>query len=181
MANSLRKGWGRQRLREGPRRRDQPSRRPHQQKAVTGWGPAIPQVGLGSRVRHGERGLACLGGTDPSSQTALKVQSWHHRTRATPSTHTCPPHMRLRNSTQDQRRRTGPPRCPAMMQPPQDPPVATPAAYAGAAAAAAPGTKNGSELGRLLGKANCNPSPAVKFALHQALRKYKAGHSPLTS
>ncbi|KAL1787151.1 regulator of G-protein signaling 19 isoform X1 [Sigmodon hispidus] len=71
--------------------------------------------------------------------------------------------MRLRNSTQDQRRQTGPPRCPAMMQPPQDPPVETPAAYAGAAAAAVPGTKNVSELGRLLGKASCNLSPAVKF------------------
>ncbi|XP_036040235.1 uncharacterized protein LOC118581950 [Onychomys torridus] len=75
----------------------------------------------------------------PDSQAAVTVQSWHHRTWATPSTHPCPPHMRLRNSTQDQRRRTGPPRCPAMMQLPQDPPVAIPAAYAGAAAAAAPG------------------------------------------
>lgn len=68
-----------------------------------------------------------------------------------------------------------------MMQPPQDLPVETPAAYAGAAAVAVPGTKNGNELGRFLGKTSYNPSPAVKSALHQALRKYRAGHSPLTS
>lgn len=117
----------------------------------------------------------------PGSYAAVRVQSWHHRIWATPSTHPCPPHMRLRNSTQGQRRQTGLPRCPAMTQPPQDLPVAIPAAYAGAAAVAAPGTKNGNELGRFLGKASCNPSPAVKSALHQALRKYRAGHSPLTS
>ncbi|XP_019064390.1 regulator of G-protein signaling 19 isoform X4 [Fukomys damarensis] len=45
--------------------------------------------------------------------------------------------MSLRSSTQGQKRRTGPPQCPAMTQPPGWPPAATPAACAGAAVAAA--------------------------------------------
>lgn len=136
----------------------------------------------GAQTEPGPPAPICLSVADlPGSYAALRVQSWHHRIWATPSTHPCPPHMRLRNSTQGQKRQTGLPRCPAMMQPPQDLPVEIPAACAGAAAVAVPGTKNGNELGRFPGKASCNPSPAVKSALHQALRKYRAGHSPLTS
>ncbi|XP_008575097.1 PREDICTED: regulator of G-protein signaling 19 isoform X1 [Galeopterus variegatus] len=47
--------------------------------------------------------------------------------------------MRLRSSTQGQRRRTSPLRCPAMVQPLRRPLAAVLAAFAGAAAAAAPG------------------------------------------
>lgn len=55
MVNSLREGWGRQRLQEGLRS-DQPSRRPHRQKSRN-WVGGLPFHRLAM-----VRGLACHGG-----------------------------------------------------------------------------------------------------------------------
>lgn len=78
-----------------------------------------------------------------------------------------------------------PPQRPVMMmQLPRDLPVAIPAAYAGtagAAGAAVPKTKNSNKLADFSRKQVTAPSQLLKSALHQALRKYRAGHSALTS
>lgn len=115
----------------------------------------------------------------PDPQVVVRVLSQHHGAQATTSTHPCPPRMRLRSSTQGQRRQTSLPPCPVMW-PPRLPPAATPAACAGVAVAVAPGVKGDGEHGGPPGRASCSPSPAAKPA-RQALRRCRAGRSPLTS
>lgn len=106
-------------------------------------------------------------------------RSRHHGAWVT-YTHPCPPRMRLRNSTQGQRRQISPPRCPIMMRPRQLPPAATLAAFAGVAVVAA-GMKSDGGRGGPPRTASCSPSPAARRAARRAPRRCRAGRSPSTS